>query len=141
MENLTFKKNIKAPAQKVWAILLGKDTYPEWTAVFAENSAADTDWQKGSKAIFHDGTGNGMVSRIEENIPHQFLSIKHLGEIKNGKEDLNKNWGDAFENYTLEEHDNVTTLSINLSIIKDWVEFMDKTWPQALDKVAALAEE
>ena len=108
MEKIEFKKEVKASAEKVWDILLGKDTYPKWTSVFADGSSVETDWEKGSRAIFGDGTGNGMVSRIEENIPFKFLSINHLGEIKDGKEDLDKNWGDAYENYTLTEKDGHT---------------------------------
>jgi len=141
MEKLKFKKEINASAEKVWEVLLGVSTYPLWTAVFAAGSTVETDWKKGSKAYFSDGKGHGMVSRIEENIPNQFISIKHLGEFKDGKEDLNKDWGEAFENYTLETVEGKTLLTIDLQISKDWVDYMEKTWPAALEKVAELAEE
>jgi len=140
MEKIEFKREIKASPEKVWAILLGKESYPLWTTVFAEGSTAETDWKKGSKAIFHDGKGHGMVSRIEENIPHQFISIKHLGEVKNGKEDLTQDWDDAYENYTLENKSGQTLLTINLNVSSDWIDYMEKTWPEALNKVAELAE-
>ncbi|MGA9651035.1 SRPBCC domain-containing protein [Pedobacter sp.] len=140
MEKIEFKKEVKASAEKVWDILLGTDTYPKWTSVFAEGSSVETDWEKGSKAIFGDGTGNGMVSRIEENIPFKFLSIKHLGEVKDGKEDLDKNWGDAYENYTLTEKDGHTILDIELNISNDWKDYMNDTWPKALALVKELAE-
>jgi len=141
MEKLKFKKEINASAEKVWEVLLGVTTYPIWTAVFAAGSTVETDWKKGSKAYFSDGKGHGMVSRIEENIPNQFISIKHLGEFKDGIEDLNKDWGEAFENYTLETVEGKTLLRIDLQISKDWVDYMEKTWPAALEKVAELAEE
>ena len=140
MEKVQFKKEISASAEKVWDILLGKESYPVWTAVFAEGSSVETDWQKGSKAIFSDGKGHGMVSRIEENIPNQFISIKHLGEFKDGKEDLNQDWGNAYENYTLENKDGKTILIIDLNVSEDWIDYMEKTWPAALDKVTELAE-
>ena len=140
MEKLKFKKEINASAEKVWEVLLGVTTYPIWTAVFAAGSTVETDWKKGSKAYFSDGKGHGMVSRIEENIPNQFISIKHLGEFKDGIEDLNKDWGEAFENYTLETVEGKTLLRIDLQISKDWVDYMEKTWPAALEKVAELAE-
>jgi hypothetical protein len=42
-----------------------------------------------------------MVSTIVENKPNEFMSIKHLGTIKNGVEDLdneeNKQWAGAFK--------------------------------------------
>jgi len=141
MEKIEFKIEIKASPDKVWDVLLSKESfYPLWTVVFAEGSTAETDWKKGSKAIFLDGKGNGMVSRIEENIPLQFISIKHLGEFKNGEEDLNHDWGDAYENYTLENKSGQTQLTINLNVSSDWIDYMEKTWPEALNKVAELAE-
>jgi len=140
MEKVQFKKEINASAEKVWNILLGKESYPLWTAVFAEGSSVETDWQKGSKAIFSDGKGHGMISRIEENIPNEFISIKHLGEFKDGKEELNPDWGGAYENYTLKSKDGRTMLIIDLNVSKDWMDYMEKTWPTALDKVAELAE-
>jgi len=140
MEKVQFKKEINASAEKVWDILLGKESYPLWTSVFAEGSSVETDWQKGSKALFLDGKGHGMVARIEENIPNRFISIKHLGEFKDGKEDLNQDWGDVYENYTLESEDGKTVLTIDLNVSKEWIDYMEKTWPAALDKVAELAE-
>ena len=61
---MDFKIEIDAPREKVWDVLLGEKTYPIWTQAFSENSQVETDWQKGSKALFLDGNGRGMVSRI-----------------------------------------------------------------------------
>jgi len=144
MKRLEFKTVIDASPEKIWEVLLGKDTYPIWTAVFAEGSNVKTDWKKGSKAIFLDGKGNGMVSEIAENIPGKFLSIRHLGDVINGKEDLEsekvKEWAGAYENYTLTEVDGQTAWSISLDIVEDYEDYMMDTWPQALKKVKELAE-
>lgn len=144
MKKLEFKTVINASPEKIWEVLLGKDTYPIWTAVFAEGSNVKTDWKKGSKAIFLDGKGNGMVSEIAENIPGKFLSIRHLGDVINGKEDLEsekvKEWAGAYENYTLTEVDGQTEWSISLDIVEDYEDYMMDTWPQALKKVKELAE-
>lgn len=144
MKKLEFKTVIDASPEKIWEVLLGKDTYPIWTAVFAEGSNVKTDWKKGSKAIFLDGKGNGMVSEIAENIPGKFLSIRHLGDVINGKEDLEsekvKEWAGAYENYTLTEVDGQTEWSISLDIVEDYEDYMMDTWPQALKKVKELAE-
>lgn len=144
MKKLEFKTVIDASPEKIWEVLLGKDTYPIWTAVFAEGSNVKTDWKKGSKAIFLDGKGNGMVSEIAENIPGKFLSIRHLGDVINGKEDLEsekvKEWAGAYENYTLTEVDGQTAWSISLDIVEDYEDYMMDTWPQALKKVKELAE-
>lgn len=140
MENLEFIKTIKASPEKVWNILFGKNTYEKWTSAFAENSTVETDWEKGSKAIFGDGTGNGMIARIKENVPNQFMSIEHLGEIKDGKEDFNNDWGGTLENYTLDEKNGDTILKIDIGVSAEWKDYFNETWPKALDKVAELAE-
>ncbi len=87
MEKLNFSIKIKAPREKVWSTLLDDKTYRIWTSVFAEGSHAVTDWKEGNKALFLDGKGQGMVSTIAKNIPNEFLSIRHLGMVKDGVED------------------------------------------------------
>ncbi|MBO9673668.1 MAG: SRPBCC domain-containing protein [Sphingobacteriaceae bacterium] len=139
MEKIKFKSTINASTEKVWDVLFGVESYPKWTAVFAEGSKVDTDWKKGSKALFHDGKGDGMVAIIKESIPNQYLSIKHIGEIKDGKETLH-DWGESLENYTLEDKDGKTELTIDMDITEDWKAYFEKTWPKALEKVKELAE-
>lgn len=139
MEKIEFKTSINATAEKVWEVLFGVKTYPQWTAVFAEGSQVETNWQKGSKALFHDGTGNGMVALIRENIPNQYMSVKHIGEIKDGKEELH-NWGESLENYTLNEKAGKTELLIDMDITEEWLDYFEKTWPKALEKVKEIAE-
>ncbi len=143
---MDFKIEINAPREKVWDVLLGKQTYPIWTAAFAEGSAVETDWKKGSKALFLDGNGKGMVSKIAENVPNEYLSIEHLGMYDNGKEDFEsdevKKWAGAKENYTLNDLGGKTELLIYLDMDDEpnMVAYMEKAWPKALDKVKELAE-
>jgi uncharacterized protein YndB with AHSA1/START domain len=140
MEKIEFKTTINATAEKVWDALFGVETYPKWTAVFAEGSRVETDWKKGSKALFLGDSGDGMVAVIEDNIPNRYMSIKHLGEIKDGKKDLSQDWGESFENYTLEEKDGQTELIVDMDITEDWKAYFEKIWPKALEKVKELAE-
>lgn len=144
MKKKEFRIIIDAPREKVWNVIIGKDTYPVWTAVFAEGSTVETDWKKGSKALFLDGKGSGMVSEIAENIPFEYLSIRHLGEIINGKEDTDsekvKEWAGAFENYTLTEKDGKTEWLTEMDVTEEFEDYFDKTWPQAMEKAKELAE-
>ena len=145
MEKMEFSITINALPEKVWEVIIGKDTYDLWTAPFAAGSTVKTDWKKGSKALFLDGKGNGMVSEIVESIPGKFLSIHHLGEVKDGVEDPTTyqggEWGDALENYTLElVNDHQTLWRVNMDMISEYVDYMNKTWPLALQKVKELAE-
>ena len=144
MEKKEFKTTINAPREKVWNILWGNITYPEWTSVFAEGSRAETDWKKGSKVLFLDGKGEGMVSTIAENKPNEFMSIKHLGFVKNGVEDTNsekvKEWAGALENYILKTINGKTELIVDMDITDEYKDYFEKTWPNALKKLKEMAE-
>jgi uncharacterized protein YndB with AHSA1/START domain len=145
MERQQFTITINAPKEKVWKTLWGNDTYPAWTSAFAEGSGVETDnWKKGSKVLFVDGKGNGMVSRVEDNIPNEYMSFRHLGEIKNGVEDTSSAnvtaWAGATENYTLKEVDGKTQVIIDMDIAEDFAEMFKEMWPKALKNLKELAE-
>ncbi|RYY71416.1 MAG: SRPBCC domain-containing protein [Chitinophagaceae bacterium] len=144
MKKQNYRAEIKAPREKVWDILWGKDSYPKWTAAFSENSNVITDWEEGSKAIFTDGSGNGMVARIAEKRVPEYLSIQHMGMLKDGKEIMEgpevEGWAGAEENYTLKEENGITLLDIDIDVNENWKEYFDKTWPTALAKLKELSE-
>jgi uncharacterized protein YndB with AHSA1/START domain len=147
MKNSQYKIRIDAPREKVWNILWDDNTYPQWTAPFAEGSKAETDWKKGSKVLFLDGKGQGMVSTIVDKKPNEFMSFKHLGVVKDGVEDVDspasQEWAGGFENYTLKSIDGGTELVVDLSannIPAEFVDYFEKTWPIALNKLKELAE-
>ncbi len=145
MERKQFLISINASKEKVWEVLLGKETYPLWTSVFCEGSRVETDWKKGSRALFLDARNRGMVAAIAEHIPNEFLSIKHLGEINNGVEDLDsekvKEWAGCLENYTLKGVDGKTELLVEMDVLEAFKDYFEATWPKALEKVKALSEE
>jgi len=142
MKRHKFDITINASRQKVWDILWTKDTYQKWTSVFSEGSTLETDWKEGSKILFTDGKGSGMVSQIVSNKPPEFMSFKHLGEMKAGIEDVSggQAWSGSLENYSLKEANGKTTLEVELDIVDEFKDyFMDK-FPQALKQVKELAE-
>ena len=118
MHKLSFSIIIDAPKEKVWHTMLDDTTYRQWTSAFQEGSYAVTDWQQGSKAMFLTPAGEGMVSRIVTHRPTEFLSIEHLGTVRNGVEDTDsdgvKGWNGALENYTLRETNGTSTLAIEM---------------------------
>lgn len=145
MEKMNFSADINAPKEKVWEILWNLDSYRAWTSAFAEGSNAQTDnWKEGSKVVFGDGKGNGMVSMVAQNKPNEYMSFKHLGVMKDGVEDTTsdevKGWAGAMENYTLKGENGSTTLSVDIDINADFKDYFEKTFPVALEKVKALAE-
>lgn len=144
MEKINFKTVINATPEKIWKVLWDDATYRKWTSAFSEGSYAETDWKEGSKVLFLDGQGQGMVSRIAENRPNEYMSIEHLGEVKNGVEDTSsdrvKEWAGAHENYTLKKVNGKTELSIDMDITEEFKEMFSQMWPKALDNVKKLSE-
>ena len=144
MRKLTFSTTISAPKDKVWRAMLDDATYRQWTSVFQEGSYAVTDWKEGSKALFLSPKGDGMVSRIETHRHSEFLSIEHLGIVKNGVEDTTSNevqgWAGAHENYTLKEVNGVSTLTVDMDSTEEYLEYFENTWPKALNKLKEVAE-
>lgn len=144
MEKMNFKTSINAPAEKVWDVLWNDASYRDWTSVFSEGSHAVTDWKEGSKVLFLSGTGEGMVSKIAANQPPKFMSIEHLGIVKDGKEDTEseavKGWAGAHENYHLKEVGGRTELEVEMDTTEEFTSYFKDTWPKALEKVKELAE-
>lgn len=141
MERLTFHLQIDAPSQTVWDVLWNDTTYPEWTAVFSPGSRAETTWQKGSKVKFVDANNEGMVATIAEKIPYEFMSFKHTGTVKNGVEDSTSQWPGSFENYSLQDSNGKTSLTVEMDVTQDYKDYFQDTWPKALEQVKQLAEQ
>lgn len=145
MQKINFSATINAPKEKVWEILWNRDSYRSWTKVFSESSDVQTDnWKEGTKVIFGDNQGSGMVARVAANRPNEFMSFEHLGVMKDGVEDTTsdevKNWAGAKENYTLREENGNTRLDVEMDITEEFKEFMETAWPKAMDKIKDLAE-
>jgi uncharacterized protein YndB with AHSA1/START domain len=144
MEKLKFKTVINANPEKIWKILWDDATYRKWTSAFAEGSYAETDWKQGSKVLFLDGQGSGMVSRIAESRPNEYMSFEHLGEVKDGVEDTTservKAWAGSHENYTLKKVNGKTELSIDMDIVEEFKDMFSQMWPKALENVKQLSE-
>lgn len=85
-----------------------------------------------------------MVSRIKENRLHEFVSIEHLGIMKDGVEDTTseeaKKFAPAYENYTFTEKDGVTEVSVDIDVAEEFADFFKETWPKALAKLKEVSE-
>jgi uncharacterized protein YndB with AHSA1/START domain len=145
MEKLRFSAMINAPKERVWQALWNDANYRKWTTAFAEGSHARTEnWKEGSKVLFLDGKGSGMVSRVAANKPNEFMSFEHLGVVKDGSEDTSsdevKAWAGAKENYTLTEKDGKTKLDVEMDSNDEFKGYFEKTWPVAMEAIKEIAE-
>lgn len=149
LQKLHFEILIDAGAEKVFKTMLDPKHYQTWTAEFNPTSCFEGSWEKGSKILFRgtdkDGNIGGMISRIKENIPVKFISIEHLGVIKNGKEITSgpevTGWIGMLENYTFTETDGITLLSVELDSIEAFKGYFDETWPKALNSLKTICEQ
>jgi len=144
MQKLHFSITINAPKEKVWHTMVDDKPYREWTAAFNPGSYYKGDWSKGSKILFlgpdpKTGEEGGMVSRIAENKPYEFISIEHLGIVKNGVEDTTseeaRKWAPAFENYTFKEKGGATEVLVEIDIEDENKKMFEEMWPKALQKL------
>lgn len=144
MQKSTFHVSIDALREKVWNVLWDDASYRAWTAVFSPTSHAETDWNKGSKVLFVDDTGSGMVSMIKDKVPNEFMSFMHLGEVKDGVEDTEsekvKLWAGGHENYTLKTENGKTLLTVDMDLAEEFTEMFNNIFPKALNKVKELSE-
>lgn len=144
MKKMEFEIKINAPAKKVWQVLWNDATYRKWTSVFSEGSHAVSDWKEGSKIQFLDPKGSGMFSVIETLKPNEYMAFKHLGEVKDFKEqpdtDETNSWKGAMETYLLKEENGTTTLYLKSDSNEEFEGYFKDTFPKALALIKTLAE-
>lgn len=144
-KRLRFEIAIDAPRELVWTTMLDSDSYQVWTAPFCEGSRFEGSWEQGEKIHFLDPGGSGMSSVIAENRRPEFISIRHLGEINKGVEDLESDrvraWAPAFENYTFLATPEGTQLVVESDVTEEWEAAMREAWPKALAVLKRLCEE
>lgn len=107
---------VQANKQKIWNAIVDVSKYKVWTEVFTPGSYFEGSWQQGEKMKFlakdKENLG-GLTSVIAENKLFKYISIQHLGLVKNGEEDVTseeaKKWAGCFENYTFVEKSSETT--------------------------------
>ncbi|RMH19078.1 MAG: SRPBCC domain-containing protein [Acidobacteria bacterium] len=144
VKRLRFETTIQAPVAAVWERMLGEETYPRWTAVFAEGSYYEGSWDEGSRIRFLTPSGDGMVAEIAENRPHERISIRHLGFVAGGVEDTGSEavraWAPAYEIYRFTAVPEGTRVVVDQDVTADYEDLMKETWPKALEQLKRLCE-
>lgn len=148
MVNYQFSIVINAPKEKVWHTMLDLDTYKIWAEPFMPGSFYEGDWNQGSKMLFlapdEKGKMSGMVSKIKESRPYEFVSIEPKGVVEDGKEKEAQEWAGSLENYTFKEIDGKTEVIVDLSgygeIEEELKQYLLDAWSKALQILKELAE-
>lgn len=144
MERLQFSCIVHAPRAVVWDTMLEPDTYRIWTTPFTEGSYYDGSWRTGERVRFLSPGGMGMLAEIAECRPHEHLSIRHLGMIRDGVEDTTSEavraWTPAYENYAFRDVEGGTELGVEMDVRPEDQAAMKGMWNGALAVLKVLAE-
>jgi len=148
MVKLEFSIDIQASAQKVFDVVTGKETAAAWISVFSPHSFFEGSWDEGQKITFktpdEHGRINGMVCRIEKNIPGKELYIQPLGSFMDGKEITDSKTIESlavtYENYLFNQKDGYSELKILAVALAEFESFFNETWPVALKLIKEMAE-
>lgn len=140
INRLQFSIEIKAEKTKIWNALWDERSYRDWASVFFDGSYAITDnWKEGSKVLFLSPDQSGIYSIIETHIPNKIMMFRHIGKVVKGKEqpidDETKTWSGAKEIYTLTKGIDSNTLTVEIDVLDEHLDFMTITFPKALVKV------
>ncbi len=145
INRLQFSIDIRAEKTKIWKALWSDSGYRHWAGVFSEGSYAVSDnWKEGSTVLFLASDQSGIYSIIETHIPNKIMRFKHIGKVLKGKEqpidDETETWSGATEIYTLTEGTDNNTLTVEIDVLDEHLDFMTTTLPKALEKVKRFSE-
>ena len=144
MQRLNFTIDIEASKEKVWQTLWNDEAYRQWTKAFCDGSYFVGDLKEGSRFHFLTPDGRGMYSDVERLVENEFISFRHIGEMKDNAElplnDETQKWSGCYEIYGLKESNGMTTLSVGVDSVEAYLDFFNEKFPIALQKVKDLAE-
>lgn len=143
MKDLQFGIDIAAPAARVWDCMFDPLAYRDWTRAFAEGSYFEGQWEAGGRLRFLDPQGFGMEAVVDEAVKPEKLSLRLVGEIKDGRPVADSRLArePAHERYVFSATPGGTHLAIHLQSWDDgFTDFLQATWPQALQRLKALSE-
>lgn len=143
MTDLHFAVDIDAPVARVWDCMFDPLTYRDWTRAFAEGSYYEGQWATGRRLRFLDPQGFGMEAVVDECRLHEVVALRLVGEIKDGRPvaDSRLHREPAHERYAFTATPSGGThLAVQLQGWDGFLEFLETTWPPALQRLKALAE-
>ncbi|GHB53944.1 SRPBCC domain-containing protein [Persicitalea jodogahamensis] len=147
MKRKTIEKavEIAASREKVWEILTDERFTPRWYGEFSFGARPKTNWEEGSKVLFTDVSGGGLVGEVLVNEPPLMLSIEYQGVVFGGEEDYTSEEAMSVkggkETYLLTHKEGATELSVEVEMAEDSFDSMTLAWKRAMAKIKTLAEE
>lgn len=144
MKDLQYSTDIAAPVARVWDCMFDPMAYRDWTRAFCEGSYYEGSWAQGARLRFLDPQGNGMEAIVDEHRLHERLSLRLVGEISDSRPVADSPLAQtpAVERYVFAaQPGGGTQLIVHLQSWNDgFTDFLQTTWPAALQRLKALAE-
>jgi hypothetical protein len=148
MEKMQFKTDIQADVDKVYQMMLEEEGYKQWTSAFDPTSYYEGSWNKGDKIYFiftsKEGKKGGMVGVIKEHIPKEFVSVEFIGML-DGEQEVTEgpqvnDWIGSHENYTYSGSNGQSTVTVDVDVHEQMIDYFKTTYPKALAKLKEICE-
>ncbi len=141
-----FEIDIRAPREKVWQKMWGKEGYKAWTSEFTEGSYYDGEFKAGETVHLLAPGGNGLYSDVLFMQENELMILSHIGIIVNGEEqeldEETEQWTGILESYRLSEDEaGFTHLSLELDNQKAYFDKMNEAFPRAFRKLKEICEQ
>lgn len=144
IEKLVFKISIEAKATDVWKRMWEKQFYTKWTEPFCEGTYFEGNLSVGNRIHFLSPSGGGMYSNVAYLKEDEQIIFQHIGEIVAFKEmpldENSKKWTGSCESYQLISSGNNTILRVEVDTDPQYLEFMQKKFPLAIERLKELCE-
>lgn len=144
IKKLTFEVEIEANATTVWNKMWDKKSYTEWTTPFCVGTYFTGEIELGSRIHFIAPSFDGMYSDVFYLIPNKLIIFKHIGNLKDLKEQPvdaeSEKWTASFETYKLNEVDGITTVTAEIDCLEEYINYMSDKFPLALQELKKISE-
>lgn len=141
---IRFEIEINSEPGDVFKTMIDPESYSKWIAAFDPNSKFEGSWEKGTEIRFvgtnEDGTKGGMISRIRDNKPGEYICIEHLEVIGKSAVAQTADWNGCLEEYIFKSKHHKTLLIIKSETTEQFKPYFEETWPKALDKLKSICE-
>lgn len=136
--------DIQAPREKVWEVILDERYTQQWYEEFSMGARAETTWEEGSKVLFTDISGGGLIGQVLVNHPLEMVSVEYMGVVNAGFEEYESEDAQQVkggrETYTLSGTGNLTQLSVETDMPSELYDTMSQAWNRALRMIKELSE-
>lgn len=130
----------------VYRTMTDSKQFRVWASAFCEGSYFEGSWQKDAEIRFlatnERGEKAGMIGRVIENIINEYILIRYSRSFDESKEhdSSSERWNGAKEIYRFQSKGEKTLLKVDLTVLPEYKNFFNKTWPAALEKIKELSE-